>query len=55
MKVYVKKYKTGLCCDYWIFARKTGLDGTSITVKDFTNVTVDSFKLKISIAGEILK
>lgn len=55
MKVDVKKYKTGLCCDYWIFAQKTGLDRTSITVNHFTNVTLDSFKLKTRIAGEILK
>lgn len=45
----------GLCCDYWIFARKTGLDRTSTAIKDFTNVTVDSFKLKTGIASEILK
>lgn len=35
IKVYVKRYKTGLCCNYWIFAQRTGLDRTSITV---TNV-----------------
>lgn len=53
--MYVKKYKTGLCCDYWILAQKTGLERTSITVKDPTRVTADLFKLKIRIAGELLK
>lgn len=55
MKVYVNKYQTGLCCDYWIYAQKTGLDRTSVTVNHFAKVTLDSFQLKTRIAGEILK
>ena len=35
--------------------RKQGQTGPALQLKDFTNVTADSFKLKTSIAGETLK